>query len=97
MTFEKHICSVSKAVSQILGRLLLGRFSLGFVQPVEYCSALWCSAKLLDRVVNGSSFLLGLCLSVTLHIVDLCQHHVSCVKSGETRYILFMVLYLCRI
>ena len=56
MTFEKHLCSVSKAASQSLGilrkswrvfhdRSLLGRCFRGFILPVlEYCSAVWCSA-----------------------------------------------------
>ena len=56
MTFEKHLCSVSRAASQRLGilrnswqvfhdRLLLGRYFRGFVLPVlEYCSEVWCSA-----------------------------------------------------
>ena len=56
LTFEKHLCSVSRAASQRLGilrksfqvfpdRLLIGRCSWGFVLPVlEYCSAVWCSA-----------------------------------------------------
>ena len=44
--------------------LLLGRCFRGFVLPVEYCSAVWCSAadthlRLLDRVVSGASFLTG--------------------------------------
>ena len=56
MTFEKHLRSVSKAVSQRLGilrkswrvfhdRSLLGRCFRGFVVSVlEYCSAVWFSA-----------------------------------------------------
>ena len=56
MTFEKHLCSVSRAASQRLGllrkswrvfhdRSLLGRCFRGFVLAVlEYCSAVWCSA-----------------------------------------------------
>ena len=56
MTFEKHLCSVSKAASQSLGvlrkswrvfldRSLLGRCFWGFVLPVlEHCSAVWCLA-----------------------------------------------------
>ena len=56
MTFEKHLRSVSRAVSQRLSILrkssrvfhdiaLLGRCFNGFVLPVlEYCSAVWCSA-----------------------------------------------------
>ena len=56
MTFEKHLCSVSRVASQRLcilrkswrvfhDRSLLGRCFRGFVLPVlEYCSAVWCSA-----------------------------------------------------
>ena len=56
MTFEKHLCSVSRATLQRLGilrkswrvfhdRALLVRWFRGFVLPVlEYCSAVWCSA-----------------------------------------------------
>ena len=56
VTFEKHLCSVSRAASQRLGilrkfwqvfhdRLLLGRCFRDFVLPVsEYCSTVWCSA-----------------------------------------------------
>ena len=56
MTFDKHLRSVSKAASQILGilrkywqvfhdRLLLERCFRGLILPVlEYCSAVWCSA-----------------------------------------------------
>ena len=82
-------------------RLLLGRRFQGFVLPVlEYCSAVWCLAadthlrlRLLDRIVSGASFLTGgvLCLSVTLHIVDLWQYCVCCTRSGVTRNTLFVV------
>ena len=56
MTFEKHLRSVSRTVSQGLGilrkscrvlydRSLLRKCSWGFVLPVlGYCSAVWCSA-----------------------------------------------------
>ena len=56
MTFEKHLCSVSRADSRRLcilrkswrvfhDRSLLGRCFWGFVLPVlEYRSAVWCSA-----------------------------------------------------
>ena len=56
MTFEKHLCSVSRAASQRLGilrkswrvfhdRPFLGRCFQGFALPVlEYCSAVWCLA-----------------------------------------------------
>ena len=62
MTFEKHLRSVSKAASQLLGifrkswqvfhdRLLLGRCFRGFVLSVlEYCSAV--SARLLIHTLN---------------------------------------------
>ena len=83
-------------------RLLLGRCFRGFVLPVlEYCSAVWCLAadthlRLLDHVVSGASFLTGVCLSVTLHIVDLWQYYVCCTRSGITHCTLFMVLFLFR-
>ena len=63
-------------------RLLLGRCFRGFFLPVlEYRSVVWCSAadihlKLLDRVISGASFLTGVCLSVTLLIVDPWQYYV---------------------
>ena len=56
MTFEKHLCSVSRAASLRLGilrkswqvyhdRPLLRRCFRGFVLPVlQYCSGVWCSA-----------------------------------------------------
>ena len=56
MTFEKHLRSVFRAASQLLGilrkswevfhyRLLLGRCFRSFLLPVlEYCSVVWCSA-----------------------------------------------------
>ena len=56
MTFEKHLCWISRPVSQRLiilrkswrvfhDRSLLGRCFRGFVLPVlEYSSAVWCSA-----------------------------------------------------
>ena len=56
MTFEKHLCSVSRAASRRPGilrkswrvfhdRSLFGRCFRGFVLPVlENCSAVWCSA-----------------------------------------------------
>ena len=56
MTFEKHLSSVSIAVSQRLvilreswrvfhDRSLLGRcFRVFFLPVLEYCSAVWCSA-----------------------------------------------------
>ena len=56
LSFEKYLCSVSRAASLRLGilrkswrvfhdKLLIGRCFWGFVLPVlEYCSAVWCSA-----------------------------------------------------
>ena len=102
MTFEKHLRSVSRAVSERLGILrkswlvfhdksLLGRCFQGFILSVlEYYSAMWCSAadtllKLLDRVVSVARFLTGVCLSVTLLILDPWQYCVSCIRSGATR------------
>ena len=66
---------------------LFGRCFRGFVMLcLEYCSAVWCSGadtqlKLLDRAVSGARILTGVCLSVTLHIVDLLQY---CIRSGVT-------------
>ena len=83
-------------------RLLLGRCFRGFVLPVfEYCSAAWCSAadthlKLQDCVVSGASFFTGVCLSVTLHIVDLWRFCVCRIRLGVIRCTLFMVLIQCR-
>ena len=37
-----------------------------------------------------------MCLSVTLHIVDLWQYYVCCTSSGVTRCTFFIVLFLCR-
>ena len=87
MTFEKHVRSVSRASQRLgilrkswqvfHDRLLLGRCFRDFVLLVlEYCSAVRCSAadthlRLLDRIVSGASYLTGVCLSVTLPIVDL--------------------------
>ena len=36
-----------------------------------------------------------MCLSVTLHIVDLWQYYVCCTRSGVTQCTLYMVLFLC--
>ena len=72
-------------------RSFLGGCFLGSVLPVlEYCSAVWYSAanihlKLLDRVVSGARFLTGVCLSVTLLIVDLRQYCVCYIRSGVTQ------------
>ena len=40
--------------------------------------------------------LLGVYLSVTLHIIDLWRYYVCCTRSGVTRCTLFMVLYQSR-
>ena len=85
-------------------RSLLGRCFRGFVLPVlVYCSAVWCSAadthlKLLDCAVSGARFLTrgGVCLSVTLLIVDQWQSCVCFIRSGVTWCTLLMVLFLDR-
>ena len=41
-------------------------------------------------------FELGVCLSITLLLVDLWHYCVCCIWSGVTRCTLFMVLYPCR-
>ena len=67
VTFEKHLCSVSRAASQRLcilrksyrvfhDRLLLGRCFRGFVLAVlEYCSAVRCSAAIHTLTTGPSS------------------------------------------
>ena len=81
-------------------RSLLGRCFRGFVLPVlDYSSAVWCSAadthlKLLDCAVSGARFLTGVCLSVTLLIVDPWQSCVCFIRSGVIQCTLLMVLYL---
>ena len=56
------------------------------------------STTLLDRAVNGAGFLTGVFLSVTLLIVDPWQYCAfeCCMRSGVTRCLLLMVLYLDR-
>ena len=68
---------------------------------LEYCSAVWCSAadthlKLLNRAVSWARFIIGMCMSVILLIVNLWQYCACCIRSGITRCTLLMVLYLDR-
>ena len=71
--------------------LLIDRVFGDFIVLVlEYCPAVWCSYadthfNLLDRVVIAVRFLLGVCLSVTLHIVDMWQYYACCIRLGLTR------------
>ena len=70
---------------------------LSFCFEVLYCSVvLGCRYTHLTvvRVVSGDRFLIGICLSVTLLIVDLWQYSECCIKCGVTLCTLFMVLYL---
>ena len=84
--------------------LLFGRCFRGSVMDVlEYSSAVWyyrllihTIIKLMDLVVSGASFLTGVCLSVTLHFVNLWQYYVFCTRSGVTQCTTFKVLYLRR-
>ena len=112
MTFEKHLCSVSRAASQRLGilrkswqvfhdRLLLMRYFRGFVLPVlEYCSAVWCSAADTHlRLLDGvvsGASFLTAHRNMTLHIVDMWPYYVCCTRSGVTRCTIFMVVFTCR-
>ena len=95
MTFEKHLRSVSRAASQRLGILrmhwrcsVIDRF-LGDALGVLSCP--FCST--LDRAVIGARFLTGVCLCVTLLIVNLLQSCVRCIKSGVTLCTRMLVLY----
>ena len=74
----------------------------GFCPAVlQYCSAVLCSAAIhwlnyltMQSVVPGSQ--LGVCLSVTLLIVDLLQFCVCCIRSGVTRCTRLTMRYLDR-
>ena len=46
--------------------------------------------KLPDRVIIGASFLTGVCLSVTFHIVGLWQYCECCTRTCVTRCTIFM-------
>ena len=46
--------------------------------------------------VSGAQFLSGVCLTVTLLIVDLWQYCACCIRAGITRCTLLMVLFLDR-
>ena len=111
MTFEKHLHSVSRAVSQILGILrkswrvfMIDRF-LGDASGVLSCQFWSTVLRSVTRlpihtlnywkvqsVVPGLS--LGVCLSVTLLIVDPWQSCVCFIRSGVTQCTLLLVLYL---
>ena len=105
-TFEKHLRSVSRAVSQRFGilrkswqvfqdRSLLGRCLRLFVLPVwEYCSAVWCSAG--DTHLRLLDRIVSGATFLTGGIA-LWQYYVCCTRSGVTRCTLFVVLFLCRI
>ena len=94
-TFEKNLRSVSISASQRLGilnrvfhdRLLLGRCYSGFC-PARF-GVLFCRVVLGCRYWIVWSVVLvfqqGVCLNVTLHIVDLWQYYVCCIRSGAIR------------
>ena len=96
-TASQRLVILRKSWRVFQDRLLLGRCFRGLSMPVlQHCCALWCSAadthlELLDRVISGARFSIGVCLSVTLLVVDLWQYHECCIRSGVT---LFIVLYL---
>ena len=97
---SQRLCILRKFWRVFYDRSLLWRCFRGFVLSVlEKCSAVWCSAadthlKLLVRVVSGAQFQLGMCLTVTLLIVDPWQYSVCCIRSGSIRCTLLMVLFL---
>ena len=76
---------------------------LSFFFPASF-GVLFCSlvlgcrytSKLLDRAVSGARFLTGVCLSVTVLIVDPWQSFACFIRSGVKRCTLLMVLYLNR-
>ena len=77
---------------------------MGFMSCPFRSTVLQCGARLqihnlnywTVQAVSGARFLTGVCLSVTLLIVDLWQYFVCCIRSGATRCTLLMVLYLDR-
>ena len=72
--------------------------SCPFWSTVLQCGArLPMHLKLLDRAVSGARFLTGVCLSVTLLIVDLSQFCAWCKRSHVTRCTRLMMRYLDRI
>ena len=104
MTFEKHLRSVSRAASQRLG-ILVKSWRVLHERIVLSCqfwsTVLQSGARLpihtsnywtVQSVVLG--FELGVCLGVTLLIVDPRQSCVYFIRSGVTRYTLLMVLYM---
>ena len=72
----------------------------------ECCFAVWCSAanthlELLHRVVSDACSFYCWCVWVPsvpliLHIVNMWQYYVCCIRSCVIRYTLSMVLNLCR-
>ena len=105
MTFEKHLRSVSRAVSQRLGilrkfwrvfhdRSLLGRCFRRFVLPVlEYCSAVWCSAA--DTHLKLLDRTVSGARFLTGGVFRRPWQSCICfIRSGVTRCTLLMVLYL---
>ena len=111
MTFWKHLCSISRAASQILcilkksslvfhDRLLLGSFCLA------YFEVLFCSGVLRFRYTpltggpcsHWCQFSNWGCVWVWYcTMVELWLYHGCCTRSGVIRCTLFMVLFLCRL
>ena len=111
MTFEKHLCSVSRAASQRRGGspgecFTIDRFlgdAFGVLSCQFWSIVLQSGARLPMHTLNYwteqsvvPGFLLGVCLSATFHIVDPWQSCVRFRRSGVTRCTLLMVLYLDR-
>ena len=104
MTFEKHLRSVSRAVSQRLGilskswrvfhdRSLLGRCCRGFALPVlEYCSAVWCSAA--DTHLKLLDRAVSGARFLTGAVFECDIPHRRSVAFPCTRCTLLMVIYL---
>ena len=109
LTFEMYLRLVSRAASQRLGilrkswrvfhdRSLLERCFRGFVLPVLQCGARLPMHTLNNWTVQSvvPGFLLVVCLSVTLLIVDLLQFCACCLRSGVTKCTRLMMRYLDR-
>ena len=110
MTFEKHLHSsfskawyLVKTLASIPWQITSCEMLSGFC-PLRF-GVLFCSVVLgcwdtphtsgpCSQWCHAVTYLV-VWFSVTLHIVDLWQHYACCTRSGVTRCILFMVLYLC--
>ena len=101
MTFDMHVCSVSVLRPKgLVSSGSPGEYSLidcflgdafNGLSCLFWSSIMLCGARLQLQTLNWIVlsvilfFELGVCLSVTMHIVDLSQYYVCCTRSGVTK------------